>query len=498
MAQTILFADLAHSTLAGAISNTSTAVALAPGSGSLFPVPGAGQYFPITFQDSATGLIIEIAHCVARIGDALTVVRGQEGTVAQSYVAGDIVENRMTAATMASLVQFSDLLDSGGSFAIDSGSVDALAVTLNPVPASLAAISGAPLRIQAANGVTGASTLTVNTSGGPLTRPLNNINGSPLINGQIAAGTVFTCTYNQGSNEFVMQSVRLPLHIDTETDHQLPVSRISGIFQPLTANTTYYVDASAGNDSNNGLTAGTAWQTLQHAVDFIVSNVDLAGYIALISCTGTFTAGVITTKAWRGGSASSVIFSFAPSTEVNVISSSCFFCSGEGAGFSVNTPSGTEVICTATGAGVNEGSVIIASRDTVIYQNINFGACSQAHIVASNNGIATCVGSYTVSGSASQHQLGNLRGEISYTQPGTQVTLTGTPAFTQWIELGDQSLAIVPHTAVAFIGSGATGSRYTVLDTSVIDTQGGGATFFPGNAAGTGGVMTTPLFGIYM
>jgi hypothetical protein len=106
---TFLFANDASSTLAGPISNSATAVNLASGQGALFPNPSAGQQFALTFNDQATGLLTEIVYCTARTGDALTVVRAQEGTVAQSWLAGDLAANLVTAGQMAAMLQTSTL-----------------------------------------------------------------------------------------------------------------------------------------------------------------------------------------------------------------------------------------------------------------------------------------------------------------------------------------------------------------------------------------------------
>ena len=57
---------------------------------------------------------------------------------------------------------------------------------------------------------------------------------------------------------------------------------------PLTTATTYYV-STTGSDSNDGLTLGTAWATLQHTIDYISSKLDIAGFAITISInTGTY------------------------------------------------------------------------------------------------------------------------------------------------------------------------------------------------------------------
>lgn len=105
MADTLLFANNARSTLAGSINAAAVTCTLASGTGVLFPNPGAGQYFVMTFVDVATGLQREIVWVTGRTGDVLTIVRGREGTAAQSWTTGDIAAALVTAGVLQSFVQ---------------------------------------------------------------------------------------------------------------------------------------------------------------------------------------------------------------------------------------------------------------------------------------------------------------------------------------------------------------------------------------------------------
>jgi len=105
MSNLFLFANNANSTLAAPISNSALTVTLAAGTGLLFPNPSAGQQFALTFNDAATGLLTEIVYCTARTGDSLTIVRAQESTVAQAWLAGDLAANLLTAGEMAAMQQ---------------------------------------------------------------------------------------------------------------------------------------------------------------------------------------------------------------------------------------------------------------------------------------------------------------------------------------------------------------------------------------------------------
>lgn len=109
MAYEFLFANNATTTLAESVSATATVLNVSSGDGALFPSPSTGQAFAVTLVDAATGLTNEICYCTSRSGDALTVVRGQEGKNALAWSAGDTCANYITADVMESWLQESDL-----------------------------------------------------------------------------------------------------------------------------------------------------------------------------------------------------------------------------------------------------------------------------------------------------------------------------------------------------------------------------------------------------
>jgi len=95
-----VFANNAASTLSASITSTATAIVVASGQGALFPATTGGNYFYVTLVNASNQ--IEIVKCTARSVDTLTVVRGQEGTTARAYSAGDKIELRVTAAALNS------------------------------------------------------------------------------------------------------------------------------------------------------------------------------------------------------------------------------------------------------------------------------------------------------------------------------------------------------------------------------------------------------------
>jgi hypothetical protein len=94
----VKFANNATATLASAITSTTTSITVSAGQGALFPSLAAGDFFFATLVDSSNN--IEIVRCTTRSGDTLTVVRGQDGTMARAYASLDKIELRVTAGAL--------------------------------------------------------------------------------------------------------------------------------------------------------------------------------------------------------------------------------------------------------------------------------------------------------------------------------------------------------------------------------------------------------------
>ncbi|UOF82003.1 tail fiber [Caudoviricetes sp.] len=94
----MLFANNAATTLASSLSNSATSMSVA--SSSAFPSPTSPQYFYCTLIDAATNSVIEIVKVTAVSGTTWTIVRAQDGTTANSYIAGDKVELRLVRASL--------------------------------------------------------------------------------------------------------------------------------------------------------------------------------------------------------------------------------------------------------------------------------------------------------------------------------------------------------------------------------------------------------------
>lgn len=200
MATRFLFANNARTTLAAGIDDDDTVVNVATGTGALFPSPGAGEQFAVTLVDAPTGTVNEICYCTSRAGDALTVVRGQEGTTPAAWPSGSTVANFVTRDTLA---QFNQQGVAGsGDYWAAGGTADAIAVT--PSPAYTAYFTGMTIDLGVASSNTGAATLNVNGLGA---KDVRDQNGAAITANMLLAGRIQRLVYTAAGYFKMMAAV---------------------------------------------------------------------------------------------------------------------------------------------------------------------------------------------------------------------------------------------------------------------------------------------------
>lgn len=243
----------------------------------------------------------------------------------------------------------------------------------------------------------------------------------------------------------------------------------------LSAPTTYYV-ATSGNDSNPG-TIGSPWLTIQHALNYVKQYVDTAGYAVTISVgDGTYAENVTVSGNFTGGGTVTIQGNTTTPANCNITPASSDAISlSLGArlsiaGFKINASSGNSINC---------GPGCIAT----IAGNMNFAACAStsAHLYANFGGQIINSSNYTISAGGGMH-VRSFVGGIIQAENRTYV-LSGTPAFVNSFANASNGGIIEIYNAV-FSGA-ATGSRYSVAINGIIDTGGGGASYLPGNSAGS-------------
>lgn len=174
--------------LAVTITASDIGLTLGAGEGSLFPTLGVGDYFYGTLSSTAGS--VEVVKVTARTGDGFTIVRAQEGTIAQTFSSGSKFELRVTAQNVLDVVNNTSIDNTiiGGTTPA-AGTFTTLTAT-GALTASSGTINGTSV------GATTASSgrFTTLTATGALTATSGTLNGIVIGGASPAAGTFTTLT----------------------------------------------------------------------------------------------------------------------------------------------------------------------------------------------------------------------------------------------------------------------------------------------------------------
>ena len=244
------------------------------------------------------------------------------------------------------------------------------------------------------------------------------------------------------------------------------------ITETLLADRTYFV-STTGNDSNDGLSAGAPFLTIQKAINVIAGLIIGPFNVTIQLADGTYTAGGTVVAPWLGTGTVTLLGN--TTTPANVVISTTGNCITVAGGGRLTVRG-----CTFTSSG---GSLLFAATNgaIVVGSNCRFGSAAGSHMIEIRGSIAS-VSAYEIFGGALVHWNGS-QGRMSFTGAVT-VTLTGTPAWGVSFAKTAQNGVIVSNLGWAFSGA-ATGKRYEVDTGAQIITSGAGANYYPGNVAGT-------------
>lgn len=267
-----------------------------------------------------------------------------------------------------------------------------------------------------------------------------------------------------------------------------------------TADTSYYVDSATGNDAN-ACTAGQPCLTIQRAINLVQDSVDRAGFLSTIyvqtnggACNATFTGGIQVVGPGVGGNGG-VIPGYAELVTnkqgikivgntaspanclISTTNQDAVYCEGAAnlqiAGFKVQT--------TTTGFGLHAtASCKIYVSGPMDYGNV---ANAYAQIDADFHGrIFIYQTSYTISGNAYWHILTEDLGFVYL--GGNTVTISGSRSFVTAFAQAD-GVSNIRTDTTTFSGGSVSAKRYYVAGNSIIRTDSGSSTYFPGSVAGS-------------
>lgn len=250
----------------------------------------------------------------------------------------------------------------------------------------------------------------------------------------------------------------------------------------LAGGVTVHVDGALGNNANDGLAsgAGGALATFAAARDLVCQNFDFGGQTVTIKYPdGTHTVPITMGVAhnWTGGGQLRIEGNAA--TPGNCVLSVTNAHGIEVTGAKSGRVAVRGIKVTTTGAGHG----LLASHGVKLFVegDFEFGACAYSHCCAQLEATVSMEGNYRISGGASIHLEADLKSTIS--TAGRTITITNTPSFALSFVRALQ-LSFVYGPGMTFSGA-AVGARYAAATNGVIDTQGAGPNYFPGNAAGS-------------
>ncbi|PTW57645.1 uncharacterized protein DUF2793 [Breoghania corrubedonensis] len=266
------------------------------------------------------------------------------------------------------------------------------------------------------------------------------------------------------------------LAIDNATGIARFPAGLAGVREALSAARTYHVNGTAGDDANDGLSAATAFATIQRAVNAVAA-IDMAGQTAFISvAAGTYAESVVL-KDLVGGPC---VIVGDETTPGNVLVSPA-----AGIAFGANGINGTWSLrgVKIEGAGISRS--IHANSGVIGFRNMDFGAIGAVanyyHIFAEGHALVEAQGDYTISGGAGAHWRTGDSGILKV--QGKTVTFTGTPEFTNYFTIASgQSYQTIY--SIIFINS-AIGIRYRVDGKGFIFVNGAGGMYLPGDSVGS-------------
>lgn len=199
------FANNAVGTLAIAISDNDTLITVSGDEGQRFPTLLPGDYFYATLVDADGNR--EIVKVTARVGNTMTVERGQDGTTPRSFDTGSKVSHRLTAGMLNEFVaiheqqakDFTDFKTDVAGDLVTGGTASAYTLTTAQTFNSLVDGIFVTARMHVENAEN--PTFRLNTLD---PKPIRTVYGTNIPEGALAAGGVYSFVYNSTDDAWIV------------------------------------------------------------------------------------------------------------------------------------------------------------------------------------------------------------------------------------------------------------------------------------------------------
>jgi hypothetical protein len=350
-------------------------------------------------------------------------------------------------------------------FGVDIGTQNAVIVNLPLIPDNYS--DGMKLRFRSVFAPSGPVTL----DAGRGARPLLKSNGGPVAGGEWSPGDIVEVIWDAPRNRW-----------------QLPVSPYTLLY----ANKDYYVDALAGNDSNDGLSWATAFATLQKAQNttkiYNVNGYTITihvnpGQYGPVGCGPMNGTGAIRYLGNPNNPSATII------STAGFPSGPCFTVSGQGYsidGFRLTSPVGP------VGPATPSAIYVVSNGGCAVY-SVEFGTCLSHHLCAESGGVIAVVGPIVVNGSAGgSHMCSTNSSFIRQGNDPTPISLKIAAPMTvgHWAWAISNAVIYVNYTMIENPGNCTAGLKYLCQGNGVMGVTGHDQNYYPPPSAGvvqTGG-----------
>lgn len=348
---------------------------------------------------------------------------------------------------------------------LDTGTQNNLVITMDPAP--VAYTFGLCAFVKAGFAPTGPAVINVNGLGN---KSIVDLTGQPITADQWAASSMLSLRYD-GTNFQLISSAKQP-----------------GAPVYLTQAKTFYVNTTTGLDTYDGTTSTVTgghgpFKTIQKGIN-VGSSFNLNNFSVTINVAAGTYAENLELPVLNGNGTIYIVGDEATPANIHVVPAD-----GPAVHWGGQFPvtgwflKGLKLSGPVTG--VQIGCGIFGGAGNIQIQNIEFGTCAFAYVNLTGNGRLTIYGAGLGGGPiriAGDTPVGFLIQESSFLQLySPAVTFVGSRTVTVFVQA--LNISTINGTLGTVTGT-LTGQRYLSQNNSLIQTNGAGATHFPGTVAG--------------
>jgi hypothetical protein len=252
----------------------------------------------------------------------------------------------------------------------------------------------------------------------------------------------------------------------------------------LRAPQNYYVNGATGNDNNDGLTTGTAFATIQRALNVAITWNQNGFPVTVNVADGVYQGFSLPQLNGTGGC--SLVGSGTSTCTISGVNKSAIQSAGDSSSYNI---SGFALTCSGTYPPGDHGCGIMLYGHTVSIHDVKFLNCGEAHMMTISNGTLIPYNAIEIAGSAGIHIWAEWNSHLTHAQMPIEPVLTiSQPVAFNFFAMASSSSLMVNDYRQIIGASNVTGAKFLVSTNSVMNTAGGGLNYLPGNSAG---VITT-------